>query len=259
MLRPTGCPTSSAMRAANARAASRRGCVCAIKVCVPRPISRQYCGNCVLLPEPVSPATISTGLRRSASMMASRFAEIGKSGSCLKTSPSAPRAAAAPRSLATLDFLPKPLLALEVQVRKNCAALRRQGFHAAKSTLELGVGGAQRRLGIDIEFACQIGGREQQIADFFEDLRRWARTLRGRSAHLRELFGDLVGGLARMFEIKAHARRPLAELVGAHQRRQRLRYSIQMAVLGIGGAALGRLDFLPRDALFGWGQWAACA
>src|SRR5882672_11401421 len=202
MLRPTGCPTSSAMRAANARAASRRGCVCAIKVCVPRPISRQYCGNCVLLPEPVSPATISTGLRRSASMMASRFAEIGKSGSCLKTSPSAPRAAAAPRSLATLDFLPKPLLALEVQIRKNRAALRRQGFHAAKSALELGVGGAQRRLGIDIEFAGQIGGCEQEIADFFEDLRRWARTRAAVASAVVVRMGAVRMGAVRMGAVR---------------------------------------------------------
>src|ERR1700676_4621567 len=150
------------MRAARARAASRRGCVCAIKASVPRPISRQYCGNCVLLPEPVSPATMSTWLRRNASMMASRFAEIGKSGSCLKTSLWGLRAAAAPaRSFTTLDFLPKPLLALEVQVRENLAALHRQRLHAAKSPLELGVGRAQRRFGIDIELAGQIGGGKE--------------------------------------------------------------------------------------------------
>src|SRR5882724_10655138 len=114
-----------------------------------------------------------TWFRRNASMMASRFAEIGKSGSCLKTSSRAPRTApAAPRSFVTLDFLPKPLLALEVQVRENLAALHRQRFHPAKSPLELGIGGAQRRLGIDIELAGQIGRRKQEIADFFENLRR---------------------------------------------------------------------------------------
>src|SRR5260370_16672762 len=114
-----------------------------------------------------------TWRRPNASMMASRFAEIGKSGSCLKTSSRALRAAAAaPRSFATLDFLPKPLLCIEVQVREDLTAPHRQRFHAAKSPLELGIGGAQRRLGIHIEFAGQIGRRKQEIADFFENLRR---------------------------------------------------------------------------------------
>src|SRR5229473_2630858 len=98
-----------------------------------------------------------TWLRPNASMMASRFAEIGKSGSCLKTSSRALRAAAAaPRSFATLDFLPKPLLCIEVQVREDLTAPHRQRFHAAKSPLELGIGGAQRRLGIHIEFAANL-------------------------------------------------------------------------------------------------------
>ena len=171
-------------------------------------------------------------------------------------------------------------MALEVELRENCAALRRQGFHAAKSALELGVGGAQRCLRIDIELAGQIGGCEQQIADFLENLGRCTgdlgrctgtllsmvrrvgqRALRGgRIANFGEFLGHLVGGLARMFEIKAHARRALAQLVGAHQRRQRLRHPIQVAAIGAGGgAALGRLDFFPRDALFGLVQRAACA
>src|ERR1700722_7295836 len=150
------------MRAARARAAKRRGWVCAIIAPKPRPDSRQYCGSCVLLPEPVSPATISTCRRCKASMMASRFAEIGKSASCLNTSGRAPRATAFGRcSLATLDFLPEPLLRREVQIRKTLAALRRQGFHAAKSPLEFGVRRTQRRLGVHIELARQIGGREQ--------------------------------------------------------------------------------------------------
>src|SRR5258708_20124589 len=113
---------------------------------------------------------MSTWLPRHDSMMASRFGDIGKSGSCLKTSLSALRAAAAPaRSLATLDFLPKPLLALEVQVRESLAALHRQRFHAAKSPLELGIGGAQRRLGVDIELAGQIRAPKPYTPHFFEN------------------------------------------------------------------------------------------
>src|SRR5271155_236650 len=105
--------------------------------------------------------------------MAARCADIGRSASCLNTSSGKPRAAAATRgSLATLDFLPEPFLRLEVQIRENLAALHRQGFHAAKSPLEFRVRGTQRRLGVDIELARQIGGRKQQITDFFEDFRR---------------------------------------------------------------------------------------
>ena len=39
---------------------------------VPRPSSKQIFGNCVVLPEPVSPQTITTWLDRSAAMMTSR-------------------------------------------------------------------------------------------------------------------------------------------------------------------------------------------
>ena len=68
-----------------------------------------------------------------------------------------------------------------------------------------------------------------------------------------------------MLEIEPHPSGPLAQFVRAHQRRQRLRDSPQVAVpgavtaitavgaRGTGGArraAFGRLDFLPRDALF---------
>ena len=51
---------SSAMRSATERAAKRRGCVCPIKPATPRPNSRQIFGNCVVLPEPVSPQIITT-------------------------------------------------------------------------------------------------------------------------------------------------------------------------------------------------------
>ena len=40
-------------------AAKRRGWVCPIKPLIPNPASRQIFGNCVVFPEPVSPATIS--------------------------------------------------------------------------------------------------------------------------------------------------------------------------------------------------------
>ena len=55
------------MRAETVRAASRRGCVCAMVPRRPRPAAKQALGNWVVLPEPVSPATMSTWLRRSRS------------------------------------------------------------------------------------------------------------------------------------------------------------------------------------------------
>src|SRR6185312_9731275 len=264
-LEPTGWPSSAAMRAARARAAMRRGWVCAIRPSMPRPDSRQYCGNWVLLPEPVSPATISTGCARSASRMASRREWMGRSASRLNTSCAAPRAAArrsSGRSLATLDFLPEPLLCVEVQVRENQAALRRQGFHAAKAPLEFRVRRAQSRFGVDIELARQIRGREQQVADLLADLTRriGMRALRGRLAYLGEFFGHFVGGLARVFEIKADAHRPFAQLEGAHQGGKRLRNPVQMtARRGSRGIALARLDVLPRRALLGDAHRAARA
>src|SRR5580698_2418686 len=104
---------------------------------MPRPSSRQYWGSWVLFPDPVSPATISTWLRRNASTMASRLAEIGRSASCLKFRVCAARAAAFTRgSLATLHFLPQSLLRIEVQIREYQAAFRRQGFHAVEPPLD---------------------------------------------------------------------------------------------------------------------------
>jgi len=53
------------MRAATERAAMRRGCVWPIRprmfVTAPRPMSSSILGSCVVLPEPVSPQTITTG------------------------------------------------------------------------------------------------------------------------------------------------------------------------------------------------------
>ena len=53
-------PSSSATRSAIVRAATRRGWVWPISPSTPRPASRQSFGSCVLLPDPVSPATITT-------------------------------------------------------------------------------------------------------------------------------------------------------------------------------------------------------
>ena len=67
------------MRDATARAAMRRGCVWPMMPATPRPASRQIFGNCVVLPEPVSPQTMTTGCCSIARRISSRFAEIGSS------------------------------------------------------------------------------------------------------------------------------------------------------------------------------------
>ena len=60
------------MRSATVRAAIRRGWVCPISPRTPRPSSRQIFGSWVVLPEPVSPATMTTWWSRMAAAMSSR-------------------------------------------------------------------------------------------------------------------------------------------------------------------------------------------
>ena len=55
----------------------RRGWVCAMDV---RPSSRQILGSCVVLPEPVSPATMTTWLVRDRAAISPRIALTGSSG-----------------------------------------------------------------------------------------------------------------------------------------------------------------------------------
>ena len=59
------------MRAATVRAAMRRGWVWPIWPVTPRPSSRQILGSWVVLPDPVSPATMTTWWSRIASAMSS--------------------------------------------------------------------------------------------------------------------------------------------------------------------------------------------
>src|ERR1700722_761470 len=113
---------------------------------------------------------MSTRCRCRAAMISSRRAEIGRSASCLKTSCARTRAAGGRASIGTFDFLPQRLLRREIQALEVFTALRGQALHPAEAALELRVGRAQRRLGIDIELAREIRRREQQIADLLENL-----------------------------------------------------------------------------------------
>ncbi len=60
MAAPSSTPSSAAIRSATVLAAMRRGCVWPIWPATPRPSSRQIFGIWVVLPEPVSPATMTT-------------------------------------------------------------------------------------------------------------------------------------------------------------------------------------------------------
>ena len=68
------------MREATERAAIRRGCVWPISPETPRPSSKQILGNCVVLPEPVSPQTITTWLLAIAAEISSFLPLTGNSG-----------------------------------------------------------------------------------------------------------------------------------------------------------------------------------
>ena len=70
---PSGVFSSSAIRSATVRAAILRGWVCPIMPRTPRPSSMQILGIWVVLPEPVSPATITTWWSRIASRISSCF------------------------------------------------------------------------------------------------------------------------------------------------------------------------------------------
>ena len=77
---PSGLPSSSAIRSATVRAASRRGWVWPICPVTPRPSSRQILGIWVVLPEPVSPAMITTWFSLIAWAISSRRWLTGSSG-----------------------------------------------------------------------------------------------------------------------------------------------------------------------------------
>ena len=68
------------MRSATLRAARRRGWVCPIMPATPRPSWRQIFGSCVVLPDPVSPETMTTWWSRIAAAMSWRLADTGRSG-----------------------------------------------------------------------------------------------------------------------------------------------------------------------------------
>ena len=86
---PSGVFSSSAIRLATLDAAIRRGCVWPIQpppLTRPRPIESAIFGNCVVLPDPVSPQTMTTWWARMAAAISSRRAETGSdSGNSIRS------------------------------------------------------------------------------------------------------------------------------------------------------------------------------
>ena len=78
--RPHVTPSSSATRREMLIAATRRGWVQPMRPRRSSPASRHIFGSCVVLPEPVSPATMSTWFVRNAATISLRRAQIGRSG-----------------------------------------------------------------------------------------------------------------------------------------------------------------------------------
>src|SRR5262249_6172473 len=79
---PSSVPSSSAMRVATLRAATRRGWVWPMRCPrAPALISSRILGSCVVLPEPVSPHTTMAWCRSSAARISSRRALTGSAGS----------------------------------------------------------------------------------------------------------------------------------------------------------------------------------
>ncbi len=81
------------MRLATELAAMRRGCVWPIRrprpgsaLSLPRPSASAIFGSCVVLPEPVSPQTITTWCAWMAAMISSRLPETGSdSGNSMRS------------------------------------------------------------------------------------------------------------------------------------------------------------------------------
>ena len=78
---PTSALSSSATRSATVTAARRRGCVQTMRrPCAARPSSSAIFGSWVVLPEPVSPQTMTTGLAFMADSISALCSHTGSSG-----------------------------------------------------------------------------------------------------------------------------------------------------------------------------------
>ena len=124
----------------------------------------------------------------------------------------------------------------------------RQCLERAEAALELRGGAAQRGLGFDIELAGQIGGGEEQIADFLFQ-RRGPRGAVEFGLDFGDLFGDLWQDRTRIRPVEPDPRRAARHLDGPQQRGQGERHAVEHAFRAAGRLAFGRLVRLPRLVL----------
>src|SRR6056297_3884694 len=66
---------------------------------------------------------------------------------------------------AHLDFLPERFLGIQVKILETIARFAGRLFHGPEAGLELQICTAQRRIGIDVELARQVGDREQNVTE----------------------------------------------------------------------------------------------
>ena len=104
-------------------------------------------------------------------------------------------------------------------------------FDVAEALAELGVGAAQRLLGIDFDEARQVDQHEEQIAQFVFQfrLRSALRRASANSASSSSSFSITC----RHFPSRSRRRRPRGDLLRFHQRRQRARDGVQQAAAAL--------------------------
>ncbi|EXI65317.1 MAG: hypothetical protein AW07_04717 [Candidatus Accumulibacter sp. SK-11] len=146
------------MRAAVARAAIRRGCVWPIRPHVPRPSSRQIFGICVVLPEPVSPQTITTGCFAISAAISSRRVLTGRSSANSGRGRRARRAATAARERSSRRSLSASNASrlLPKTCRRSRASERRRRWSAARQSANWLAGTAGVRAAVGKGFALIV-------------------------------------------------------------------------------------------------------
>ena len=101
-----------------------------------------------------------------------------------------------------------------------------------EAPLEFVIRLAQRRLGFDAHFSCQIREREKQIAHLFFDARRVGVGLLRFLAQFRHFLFDLVDDARSSFPVEPDGCGAGAELERAKEGRQCLRHAAQNRLLG---------------------------
>jgi competence protein ComEC len=153
---------------------------------------------------------------------------------------------AASGGLALLLRNPEHIHLVEREVAQAAAGVSRSALHRVEAPLELVVGAAQRRLGLDAQMAREVRQREERVAQLlFEALS--AVDGGGGGAQFRDFFLDLVEDVLRASPVEPDGGGPRAELVGAEQGRQRARNSGEnrLLVRRVGLIAFARLQLLP--------------